>query len=238
MHHLPFIRFFLFLFIFSSCTIQKRIYAPGYYVEFYKSNRKISIVNERNSESKLNDENITRNSTDTGNYDCCKYELTSTIDPNYIYKNEKGFEPLVQNVDLTPEKKKPNHNKLNSKWKSGEKLSNEEKPESKASEKSQVIAFVLCLFLGLLGAHRFYLGYKTFGAIYIAITVIAVLFALMILFYITIGLLLVLAFLLWSIIAIGLIIMWLVDLIRISIGSLKPKNDFYENSSEKKVYPN
>jgi len=38
-------------------------------------------------------------------------------------------------------------------------------PAIKKDEKSQVLAFILCLFFGLLGIHRFYLGYNSIGTI-------------------------------------------------------------------------
>jgi hypothetical protein len=33
--------------------------------------------------------------------------------------------------------------------------------------KNQIVALILCIFLGLLGAHRFYLGYTGLGVLYI-----------------------------------------------------------------------
>ena len=37
----------------------------------------------------------------------------------------------------------------------------------KKTGKNQFVAFLLCLFFGLLGAHRFYLGYTGLGVLYI-----------------------------------------------------------------------
>lgn len=37
----------------------------------------------------------------------------------------------------------------------------------KTTGKSQIVAFLLCLFLGLIGVHRFYLGYPLVGVLYI-----------------------------------------------------------------------
>ncbi len=39
--------------------------------------------------------------------------------------------------------------------------------KAKAGEKSQVVALVLCFFLGVLGIHRFYLGYTGLGILYL-----------------------------------------------------------------------
>ena len=66
----------------------------------------------------------------------------------------------------------------------------------KSSGKSQLVAGLLCFFLGGLGIHRFYLGYIGIGVIQL----------------LTGGL-----FGIWT----------LIDLIRIIIGSLQPKNGKY-----------
>lgn len=39
------------------------------------------------------------------------------------------------------------------------------KPEQKSGEKSQLVALLLCFFVGVLGIHRFYLGYTVIGII-------------------------------------------------------------------------
>ncbi len=44
-----------------------------------------------------------------------------------------------------------------------------------ANKKSAVVAYVLWFFLGMLGAHRFYLGQSGSGAALLAITVVSIL---------------------------------------------------------------
>ncbi|GAB4087129.1 hypothetical protein GCM10028784_37590 [Myceligenerans cantabricum] len=46
------------------------------------------------------------------------------------------------------------------------------RPDSKVKGKSRVVAGLLGIFLGALGAHRFYLGYRALGLVMLAITVI------------------------------------------------------------------
>lgn len=46
--------------------------------------------------------------------------------------------------------------------------------ECAVSDKSKVVAALLCFFLGGIGAHRFYLGHKKSGAVMLAIWVILV----------------------------------------------------------------
>lgn len=65
-----------------------------------------------------------------------------------------------------------------------------------AGQKSQVTALLLCIFLGPLGIHRFYLGYTWQGVVQL----------------LTGG---------------GLGIWWIIDLVRIITGDLKPKDGEY-----------
>ncbi|NBR13775.1 MAG: TM2 domain-containing protein [Crocinitomicaceae bacterium] len=64
--------------------------------------------------------------------------------------------------------------------------------------KSWLVALLLCIFLGALGIHRFYLGYTGLGILYL---------------------------LTGGICGIGV----LVDFIMLLTGSLKPKNDDYND---------
>lgn len=44
--------------------------------------------------------------------------------------------------------------------------------EIKKHEKNMVVAYLLCIFLGGLGLHKFYLGNKKSGIIYLVLTII------------------------------------------------------------------
>ncbi|HRN92815.1 MAG TPA: TM2 domain-containing protein [Ferruginibacter sp.] len=68
-----------------------------------------------------------------------------------------------------------------------------------AGGKNQIVAALLCFFLGGLGIHRFYLGYTWQGIVQL----------------LTLG---------------GLGIWALIDLVRILMGTLKPKNGEYEKT--------
>ncbi len=113
----------------------------------------------------------------------------------------------------------------------------EVKPNSRylpQTEKSHLAAVFLCLFLGLLGIHRFYLGYKKEGrlflfgflGIYIGIFLISPLLLNLFLgstavFPVELAILILLA-------TTALYIWWLVDLVRIIFKDLKPKNGIYK----------
>lgn len=70
-------------------------------------------------------------------------------------------------------------------------------PAAAGNDKNQIVAILLCLFLGGLGIHRFYLGYTWQGVVQL----------------LTAG---------------GLGIWAFIDLIRICVGSLKPKGGKYK----------
>lgn len=69
-----------------------------------------------------------------------------------------------------------------------------------ATGKSQLVAALLCFFLGGLGVHDFYLGYTGKGTLQIFLTLLF---------------------------GLGIILV-IIDLVRILTGSLKPKNGEYE----------
>jgi TM2 domain-containing membrane protein YozV len=71
------------------------------------------------------------------------------------------------------------------------------------------LSLVLCFVLGVLGIHRFYLGYTSIGLIQCAIGVVGLLFAEWI---------------------IGLLSIWiLIDFVRILTYDLEPKNSYYRD---------
>jgi len=72
-------------------------------------------------------------------------------------------------------------------------------PAAPSGGKSQLVALLLCFFLGLIGIHRFYLGYTWQGVVQI----------------LTLG---------------GLGVWSLIDLIRIIIGDLGPKDGQYDKT--------
>jgi TM2 domain-containing membrane protein YozV len=96
------------------------------------------------------------------------------------------------------------------------------KPNRKAKQKdydpregkSHKRALLLCLILGLLGIHRFYLGYKKIGMIQLALTVVY--------FLLNVGDWILYIGLIWAI----------VDFIRIYNGTLEPKDGYYLDSLE------
>lgn len=156
----------------SSCTIQKRVHMQGYLVEWNKSvsNKKTSFKSEdittkamlKNEKIKLNDEHNQK-------------ESNQILKPGLLKTNES--EPY-KNIDLENDKivLSQSKNRIDNKVKinKGEissiksnkdeiKRFKNDKESLKEEGKSQIVAFFLVFFVGVLGIHRFYLGYPGIG---------------------------------------------------------------------------
>lgn len=141
---------------------------------------------------------------------CQKPQITSGIITE-ILPNEKTFPTVKYKTTLTPQvlgKETENtqrvkiptykviHKQKGSFSSIDHKRTKQNKPDKTHAGDSWMVAVLLCLFLGYLGIHRFYLGYNTIGIIQL----------------LTFGL-----FGIWT----------LIDLVRILIGTLKPKDGDY-----------
>lgn len=128
-------------------------------------------------------------------------ELSQPLQPAFapkasnIQSSENTFsETLMDPVAETSIKEAPEHQ-----------VNNDETVldpvENVPEGKSQLVALLLCIFVGYIGIHRFYLGYTTIGFLQI----------------ITLG---------------GCGVWAFVDLIRIILGDLKPKDGEYTETLE------
>jgi TM2 domain-containing membrane protein YozV len=77
-----------------------------------------------------------------------KESLEKTLGRKLTLK-ERLLLPLVKKKIKTNSNSKKNHTK------------------KRGGGKSQIVALILCLFLGLLGIHRFYLGYTGMGVLFL-----------------------------------------------------------------------
>ena len=98
-------------------------------------------------------------------------------------------------------------------------------PSAKSAGDNQLVALLLCLFLGMFGVHDFYLGHITNGILkllgillYVVLVVLGA--ALLSPFLITLGYIVVVALGIWV----------LIDLIRIITGQLQPKGGRYSST--------
>ena len=193
--------FISLVFIFNSCTIVKRQHLPGYYLSSNSTKEKqikteinypnknitydLSIKNQQNLKTEnvpeifdvLNN-NVNFLASSDNNI------AINTITSKSLNQVKKAKINKITNIVLKEIEIKPIDN-------------TEATNLSKDNEgKSQLVALLLCIFVGSLGIHRFYLGYTEIGIIQL----------------LTAG---------------GCGIWALIDLIRIAMGDLKPKNGDY-----------
>ncbi len=88
-------------------------------------------------------------------------------------------------------------------------LKKQKKAAASGPGKSQIVATILCILLGYLGIHSFYLGYTTHGILKLILVVSLILPIINIFTF--------LAIMIW----------WLIDLIRVVTGDLQPADGEY-----------
>jgi TM2 domain-containing membrane protein YozV len=227
--------------VFSSCTMEKRVYSSGYHIEWNHSKKdtessKTSFaVNDKAEKKDI--ENASQEQNEKLD------EVLSAVTSNQVL-DKKEDNGLLASTEKSKVISTPSKSKFNSirKASNGENFSNnfvkgvvlddnkvvvakkenyknkKHISESKAAlggGKSQLVALLLCFFLGFLGIHRFYLGYTGLGIMYLLFALVGIPLA-----AILIGLPLVAA----------LAVLIIIDFIRIIIGSLKPKGGSYSKT--------
>ncbi len=168
----------------TSCTMQKRVYTSGYHIEWLNGNN--ATVKQNNSQteeqknynkttiatvSTINEEKISNNKTEnteiTNAYNNPVAKVnenlvaSTTNDPN-VYTSQQ-----TNNWYSSPVQKNSN-TQNDSKTIVKQSTTNTESTASentKSSDKSWIAALLLCIFLGELGVHRFYLGYTWQGIV-------------------------------------------------------------------------
>ena len=157
------------IFVVSSCTIEKRLYNSGYHVEWNHSKKHVDTdqlaQEESNTEvrevavaqetrtvytDQVVEESVVIDAVETTAVET-ENEVSNTI---VSAKNAGDQEAAVSAVkDQQVKALKAKESKK------------AEKSKAPAGGKSQIIALILCFFLGVLGIHRFYLGYTGIGVL-------------------------------------------------------------------------
>lgn len=168
---------FMFVLILSSCTIEKRAYMPGYHIDWNKSKQKpekqeLAKVENSNEVKLSSPEEVQQIENEIGVQDNHVAPTTSDFIGSESIENstEKPTEKSVVTnnkikfnaSDATQAKVKKNV--MTNKSHSIKKKSMKKNPPASGG-KSQLVALLLCIFIGALGIHRFYLGYNTLGII-------------------------------------------------------------------------
>jgi CRISPR/Cas system CSM-associated protein Csm3 (group 7 of RAMP superfamily) len=170
----------------SSCSIQKRTFRSGYHVEWNKNyssaNSKESaeqniIANndneqyEQQANSNVRIENEVLISSEFANNEI---ELDMDFQSDLVSAPESKYENAILPINKINSKKDIEQNQIESGNVSNSKItSNKSKKQIKSSNapanggKVQIVALILCILLGLIGIHRFYLGYTGLGILYL-----------------------------------------------------------------------
>lgn len=202
-------------FVFSSCTMEKRVYLSGYHVEW--KNGKIvsqnhdSFNNKQDIEtSQLEPNKVTSDVIIVDKCEDVSLNQPSINDNELLASNDNSVLPISlikdktsftqnQNVVYQSNQVKKSNTQILKELKKQKKNVSKEAKKSNSSGKSQLVALLLCIFVGAIGIHRFYLGYIGIGIIQL----------------LTAG---------------GCGIWALIDLIRIITGGLGPKDGNYDKT--------
>jgi cytoskeletal protein RodZ len=165
--------------VLTSCTMEKRVYMSGYHTELYKSkhnpDRQELASNDNGKQTKQNQivtveesENET-NTVDNSFAPTVTYDnITASVDNNSVIipsNKTVAFDKKVNTVTATTNPTTETKNVIANKVSKAQKKA--EKNNSAGGGKSQIVALILCIFLGQIGIHRFYLGYTGLGILYL-----------------------------------------------------------------------
>jgi len=168
----------------TSCTMQKRVYTSGYHIEWLNGNN--ATVKQNNSQadeqkniskstiatvSTINEEKILNNKTEITEINNENNNPVAIINENFVASttNDLNVYTSQQTNNWYSSPVQKNSNTQNdSKTIVKQSTTNTESTASentKSSDKSWLAAFLLCLFFGSIGIHRFYLGYTWQGIV-------------------------------------------------------------------------
>lgn len=162
------------IFMFASCSVQKRQYMSGFHIE--GKNKKHKSSNEYLAKNSTQNKN-NKNQIETGDLSL------KVVQPDIkIGKNKKMTEaPLIAStnksiilpvsnrtlIEKNSVKTISNKFKNTSDFKLVKKKNLKKSSSTTGGGKNQIVALLICFFLGLLGVHRFYLGYAGLGVLYL-----------------------------------------------------------------------
>lgn len=172
----------ILILLFASCTVQKRLHQNGYYVDFKNNNRAIQSSNsnltqiKKNNEYEINSDNYetlidVESDKISNNSEISIIEIKQDkVKPNLIIESD-NIEVVSQQENTVHEQieisKNSSKNQKNHQTISKKQDKKTASSSDSGSGKSQIVALILCILLGWLGIHRFYLGYTGLGIIYI-----------------------------------------------------------------------
>ena len=160
-------------FILPSCSIQKRVYTAGYHVQWKKkhpavSNLELAQVKPAKDSKQPNKEvpvPVVQINT------AQEPALIGQVPASMVSGNRQMTAPVIvpvkkQSFAAAGKNSERSDNTLVNAQKQGQEKAASKKGSGEGG-KSQIVALLLCIFLGLLGIHRFYLGYTGMGLLYL-----------------------------------------------------------------------
>jgi len=167
-------------FILSSCSMEKRVHLSGYHIkwenaknnsnkqEFSKTNTNNEVLSENESTVETTVAMEPTEISFTDNSELFDNALIASVDnsvivlePPKINLNNKSNKPVVSENFLTSYETKTI---IKEQKKQNKKV---DRKTTTGGGKSQIVALILCILLGLIGVHRFYLGYTGLGLLYL-----------------------------------------------------------------------
>jgi hypothetical protein len=216
----------------SSCSIEKRVYTLGYHIEWTTKQIKSNILVENKNIEK---ERIGICTESTINQQTTITKNTSTVNnSNYfspLIKKSKDDRVKISIHNIKAKSKNETQSELiTNKKNRNVDIKNVYKPWAWLNETTQGAALLLCLFLGIIGIHRFYLGYKRLGLMYLIFATLGPLLFYLGLYFAAENSAVFILSLFGVLMIYGVIILCLIDLIRILIGNLQPANGGYDKN--------
>lgn len=178
---------FLLLFM-QSCTIEKRHYTSGYHVEWNHRNK--TIKNHESTSDRVNTKTTVlvienQELMASANEDVALIKSVEVIkeiqEESALAEDSSPNTSIKIDSDVRQSDKFVPAGDQDVKTEVAESLVSDSHQKSDLSQnrnasstagsagggKSQIVALLLCFFLGLLGIHRFYLGYTGMGILYL-----------------------------------------------------------------------
>ena len=163
----------LSLFILASCTVEKRVYQKGLNVQWnkrYKADQNQLETSAEVAEIKTSSESTgfvieqkTQEHTATSQDTRVDVAQHSSVISEVSVSERQVINSSIQNIEST----RPSAFGNRSLQKDERRQNREVVKELRSEGKSQIVALILAIVVGLLGVHRFYLGYTGIGVLMI-----------------------------------------------------------------------
>jgi TM2 domain-containing membrane protein YozV len=160
------------LVFFASCTMEKRLHRPGYQVEWHFKRAPQQVVLDDQASVVLSATAVEQTSKDLDDDSnlqseekfVARVQAEPSVSLDLNSKAHASIEAVSESDGSSSENVKPLVVQELSKHKQQKKKRHQ---ATALGGKSQVVALLLCLFFGLIGVHRFYLGYPGIGILQI-----------------------------------------------------------------------